>query len=310
MNNALVLDALLILFILLFALIGFWRGVVKEGLAAGGILFGALVANNWSARLGEIGSNVLNITADASRFFTIEALLLTFTLVIGYGSGSLLAAPVRGLGARFGGAALGAVNAALLLAFSLQAVDQFIQRSSTQRLLADSHVAHALVLRFNWFLLIVTGIVVVLLFGRLVAERESRPPSPARYAGGGERRSARLPAPAEPSKLEPVERGFDPIEGRFREDAPTLRNLAPMPPVSAADISHDRAFPANGAAAPTGGRGDWRIINFSQELIDPVETVSERRCGACGEKLTRDDEFCPLCGQPAARSEKSHDADA
>src|SRR6476646_3648059 len=100
MSNALILDLVIILFLLLFALIGFWRGVVKEGLAAGGILFGALLADSWSARFGSIGSNVLSITPTTSRFFTIEAVLLAFTIGVGYGSGSLLVPPVRGLGAR------------------------------------------------------------------------------------------------------------------------------------------------------------------------------------------------------------------
>jgi uncharacterized membrane protein required for colicin V production len=311
MSNALILDLLIILFLLLFALIGFWRGVVKEGLAAGGILFGALLADSWSARFGSIGSNVLSITPTTSRFFTIEALLLAFTIVVGYGSGSLLVPPVRGLGARLGGAVLGAINAALLLAFSLRAVDEFVERSSTRKLLADNRLSYALVQRFNWFLLVVTGIVLVLLFGRLVTEREIRPARQSRDVIGGKRRPARLPAPADAGKLEPVARGFNVDTERFHDDAPALRDLAPMPPISPAnvEISHDRYFPFSGGERPDEAGQDWQTIRFSNDAA-PLKTPEVRRCANCGEQLTESDEFCPLCGQPAAKSETPHDVDA
>ena len=310
MNNALLLDILIVLFMLLFALIGFWRGVVKEGLAAGGILFGALLADSWSDRFGTIGSNVLNITTNSSRFLAIEALLLAFTLVVGYGSGSLLVPSVRGLGARLGGAVVGAINAAFLLAFSLRAVDQFVERSSTRRLLADSHLSHALVQRFNWFLLLVTGIVLVLLFGRLVTERETRAPSQAREFGGGGRRAARLPAPADAGKLEPRARGFDAAAGRYRADMPSLEDLVPMPLVPTTEMSQDRSFSFRAGEQPDDESGDWRTIRFSSDMTAPIEAAGERRCANCGEILTEADDFCPLCGQPAMGSGKQRDADA
>jgi uncharacterized membrane protein required for colicin V production len=309
MNNALIFDLLLVVFVLLFALIGFWRGVVKEGLAAGGILFGALLADNWSARFGTIGSNVLNITGDFSRFLTIEVLLLAFTLVVGYGSGSILVPPVRGLGARFGGAVIGATNATLVLAFSLQAVGDFVHRARAQQLLSDSVFARFLILHFNWLLLVIAGVVLALLFGRLVTEREMRTPSSSPYLGRAERRAARLPAPADAGKLEPSASGFNPATSRYQADAPTLRDLSPAPPSALSDISEDRIFPFRAgelSMEPKSGNGaDWRTIRFSSESAPPIAASSQDRCSNCGEPIDGSDEFCPLCGRHVDREEAS-----
>ena len=312
MNNALLFDLLILLFVLLFALIGFWRGVVKEGLASGGVLFGALLADSWSDRAGTISSNVLNVTTNASRFFAVEALLVAVTLVIGYGAGALLVPHVRGLGARLGGAVLGAINATLLLAFSLRAVDAYVNRASTRRLLEESHIAHALVFRFNWMLLIVTGIVVVLLFGRLVTEREPRVSAPARTrnASGAIRRVARLPAPADAGKLEPIAREFDENEGRYQADVPGLDALTTMPVASPSEASEDRAHPRGARGHPDIDGDEWRTIRFTAESPVPAGPALERRCATCGEVLTSADDFCPTCGQPTTRSESTHDADA
>lgn len=305
MSNAVILDLLFIVFLLLFSLIGFWRGVVKEGMAAGGIVFGALLADSWSPRLGSLVANLLNITQNASRFLAIESLIVSFALVVGYGSGSLLVAPVRGIGRRLGGAVLGAINGALLLAFSLRAAHDEISRVSTQRLLDDSSVAWLLINRFNWFLLAIAGIVLVLLFGRLVTERETGLES-RQHERFNERRSARLPAPSEEGKLEPRDRGFDAATERFAADAPALGNLVPMP-AGFSRIDVDRARPV--PARDDEHADEWRVIRFSSEATAPISAPRERRCPDCGTELSDEDAFCPSCGHSLKKPEEKHDLD-
>jgi uncharacterized membrane protein required for colicin V production len=306
MSNAVILDLLFIVFLLLFSLIGFWRGVVKEGMAAGGVVFGALLADSWSPRLGSLVANLLNITQNASRFLAIETLIVSFALVVGYGSGSLLVPPVRGIGRRLSGAVLGGINGALLLAFSLRAAHDEISRASTQRLLHDSRLAWLLINRFNWFLLAIAGIVLVLLFGRLVTERETvlETHRPERL---NERRAARLPAPSEAGKLEPLDRGFDATTERFAADAPGLGNLAPMP-ASFSRVDLDRAQPM--PARNDEHADEWRVIRFSSEATAPISTTHERRCPDCGVEFSDDDAFCPGCGRSLKKSEEKHDSDA
>lgn len=311
MSNAFILDFLFIVFVLLFSLIGFWRGVVKEGMAAGGILFGALLADNWSTRLGATGSNLLNITQNAGRFIAIELLLVAFALVVGYGGGSLLAPPARGIGRRLGGALLGAINGALLLAFSLRAAHAEIGRASAQRLLDESRLSWWLIHRFNWFLLIVAAAVLALVFGRLINERETTVERTA-TSRLSERRGARLPAPTEQGKLEPFARGFDPATERFAADAPGFGDLAPAPAMPE-HFSSDRAQPARDRArdAPEAesGSDDWRVIRFSTDLTAPLPTAITRRCSKCDAELSDDDIYCPGCGQsiePEPKEEK-HD---
>ncbi|MBN9014848.1 MAG: CvpA family protein [Rhizobiales bacterium] len=307
MSNAVILDLLFIVFLLLFSLIGFWRGVVKEGMAAGGILFGALLADSWSPRLGSVVANLLNITQNASRFLAIESLIVSFALIVGYGSGSLLVPPVRGIGRRLGGAVLGAINGALLLAFSLRAAHDEVSRASTQRLLDDSRLAWLLINRFNWFLLAVAGIVVALLFGRLVTEREASSVA-QRPARSSDRRPARLPAPSEAGKLEPFARGFDPATERFAADAPSFGTLAPMP-TDRSGASIDRPRPMT-IRDDEERPDEWRVIRFSTDSTAPIPTPEMRRCPECGAELSDDDVFCPGCGHSLKTAEEKHDLDS
>jgi uncharacterized membrane protein required for colicin V production len=306
MSNAVILDLLFIVFLLLFSLIGFWRGVVKEGMAAGGVVFGALLADSWSPRLGSVVANLLSITQSASRFLAIETLIVSFALVVGYGSGSLLVPPVRGIGQRLGGAVLGGINGALLLAFSLRAAHDEISRASTQRLLHDSRLAWLLINRFNWFLLAIAGTVLVLLFGRLVTERETGLET-HRHERLNERRAARLSAPSEAGKLEPLDRGFDSATERFAADAPALGNFAPMP-VGFNRVDLDRAQPM--PARDDEHADEWRVIRFSSDATAPITNPQARRCSECGAELSDEDAFCPGCGHSLKKTEEKHDLDA
>lgn len=307
MSNALILDLLFVVFVLLFSLIGFSRGIVKEGLASAGILFGALLADSWSARFGTIGSNLLNITNNAGRFFAVESLILASALVIGYGSGSLAVPDVRGFGARFGGTVLGAINGALLLAFSLRAAHEFIGRPGVQELLHDSIVSRVLIQRFNWFLLAITGLVLAMIFGRLVTEREQRIASPPSFASR-ERRPARLPAPGEAAKLEPAARDFNAETQRFHADAPDPLQTEPSV-VDATHFSLDKVFRED--KAPDVDADAWRTIRFDRPPAAVPDPIHAKRCLNCGESLSGDDAFCPVCGEPAKpRKEEMHDADS
>ena len=100
MSIFLVLDILLVLLIVLFAPIGYWRGPVKELLVMLGVLSGVVLSDYWARPWGHDLSTQTNITADGGAFIVAMAFLVAATFILGYGLGAALAPGYHAMYAR------------------------------------------------------------------------------------------------------------------------------------------------------------------------------------------------------------------
>src|SRR5436305_1064551 len=115
MSIFLILDILLIVLILLFTPIGYWRGPVKELYVSLGILFGILLADFWARPWGHDLSSSTSLTAGSGAFIVAMIFLIASTFVLGYGLGATLAPAWFSQQSRVLGAAIAALNGILLL---------------------------------------------------------------------------------------------------------------------------------------------------------------------------------------------------
>ena len=76
MSIFLVLDVLLVLLVVLFAPIGYWRGPVKELLVMLGVLSGVVLSDYWARPWGHDLSTQTSITADGGAFIVAMAFLV------------------------------------------------------------------------------------------------------------------------------------------------------------------------------------------------------------------------------------------
>lgn len=175
MSIYLVLDLLLILLIVLFAPIGYWRGPVKELLVTFGVLFGILLADFWARPWGRDLSDITAIGSNGGAFIVAMAFLVTVTFVLGYGAGAALAPWDFSPRARILGAGIALFNGILLVAFSLQYVRVYLLSPSTEESLYDSYVVQFLLDQIGWVLLAVALVawpvlLVILITGRRAYE--------------------------------------------------------------------------------------------------------------------------------------------
>ncbi|MGN6033306.1 MAG: CvpA family protein, partial [Thermomicrobiales bacterium] len=230
MIQSIVLDGLIVLIILMIAAIGYSRGGMRELCTAAGLLFGSRLAEAWAPRWGTTLGERFDISDGAATFIVYVAILAISTLVCGYGA-ALAFFSRPGPGGRLYGAALGLVNGIVLTSFVLDAVRRYLLDGDLPAVVADSHVARAMVDGFGWILLgIAAFIVVATAFGFLIRENEPEdslaPYVPARGTPTAaprtppERGSAseRAPVSPVPDKLGPAR-----SEPQVAQETATLR---------------------------------------------------------------------------------------
>jgi uncharacterized membrane protein required for colicin V production len=176
MSIYLVLDLLLILLIVLFAPIGYWRGPVKELFVTFGVLFGILLADFWARPWGRDLADLTAIGSSGGAFVVAMTFLVTVTFVLGYGAGAALAPADFGPVARTIGASIAFFNGILLVAFSLQYVRVFLLAPATEEALYDSYVVSFLLDQIGWVLLIVALIAWPVLLAILITGRRAYEP--------------------------------------------------------------------------------------------------------------------------------------
>jgi uncharacterized membrane protein required for colicin V production len=155
MSIFLVLDILLVLLIVLFMPIGFWRGPIKELFVTLGIFFGVMLADYWASPWGSDLADMSSLTSGAGAFVVAMAFLVATTFILGYGLGATLAPAMHTTLTRVLGAAVAAFNGALLLSFSLQYIRLYLLSDANEQSLYDSYVARFLLNDLGWLLMIV-----------------------------------------------------------------------------------------------------------------------------------------------------------
>ena len=206
MLEAIALDVLLFLILLLLIPIGMYRGGLREVCSSAGLLLGLLVASQWSDRWGTWLADQTGIDAGISRFAVAVGTIVVFTGVIGYG-GATSFAYTPGAGGRMYGGLLSLLNGIVFLGAVIQFVATDLHDGVYPDLIRSSYLARALSVGFDWVILAVSlAALLATLFGMIVRERDTDQVMVdiAREAPRA-RRAAPAPAQAtEPVTIEPA----------------------------------------------------------------------------------------------------------
>jgi uncharacterized membrane protein required for colicin V production len=181
MTIFLVLDILLILLVVLFMPIGFWRGPVKEMFVTLGVIFGVLLADFWARPWGNDLRDYTELTAGSGAFIIAMTFLVASTFILGYGLGATLAPTYHSTLTRVLGAAIAAFNGTLLLSFSLQYVRLHLLSPANEASLDESFMARFLLDGIGWLLLGAAFVAVPLLLFVLISGRRAYEPDYADY---------------------------------------------------------------------------------------------------------------------------------
>ena len=322
MSIFLVLDVLLVLLIVLFAPIGYWRGPVKELLVTLGVVSGVVLADYWSRPWGHDLSTQTSLTADGGAFIVAMAFLVAATFVLGYGLGATLAPGFHGLAARLLGAAIAALNGILLLSYALQYVRLFLLSDANERSLNDSFVARFLLNDIGYVLLGAALLVAPLLAYLLITgqraydivdddlyDDEYVEAAPV-VSRAGLRRSAAAVQSLPPRV--PVVPMVEPPRAYKAEPQPARR--APTDATRPLTVAEPRVTAEPAATSDAASRmvdTDPHIVipaataSVSTPAAPVIETVAEpaadlapgyARCHTCHAVLSPDTTICPNCG--------------
>ncbi len=233
-----VLDGLSVLLILSFALLGLWRGALRQLLVLGSILLAAVVGLVWTPRWGAHLAATLGLSRGVAGWLVAVVSLFYLVLVLGYGSDFLLPARLRPrLRGRLLGLLLGAFNGALTAAFFLHYTQQYLyaRRPEVSPVLAG-FLSPRLLSALGWFFLapvaLLSPAVFVAFVIRIVrfategiapAER----PAPTAPTAPAELPPAPLPAEPEPAPATP------PADSTPAPTAPPSEPEPARPPASA-----------------------------------------------------------------------------
>ncbi len=293
MTNDLILNLFLAGFVVVFAAIGFVRGVQREVFVTAAILGGWAMASAWSQRWGAELADLVNISAKTSGFIVTMGLLIGSLIILGWGGSNAIGSRAGGSGERIAGAILGGVNGILLASYSLTAYTSFLSDAGDRELISTSRLAHLARDEYGYILAIGMGTMVLLaLIGLAIGGKPVRPPMPqgrsyptpagtsTAYRNDDAKvepvrtnsqnyLDATMPiAPVEPSRY--VENGAKRQQTRFRPGATTEWSRVP---------ASDLTAPINVA---------------STDSYEGAATVS---CRACGQQVSLSDVYCPYCGK-------------
>ena len=181
MLTSIALDALLVLILLMMIPLGFLRGGLREVCTGAGLLFGILLAEQWSHQWGSWIAGSFDITEGTSRFLVAVVLVVLTTSLVGYGSSAAFAYR-PGPGGRMYGAYIALFNGIVFIGYLINTVIQDVFDGDVPTSIDNGFVSRALSVGFGWILLVgAFGILVATVFGMFVRER---PADEHLYQGG------------------------------------------------------------------------------------------------------------------------------
>ena len=218
MLEAVLLDFLLGIAILLLIPLGSFRGGLREVCSSAGLLLGILLSQQWAARWGDSIGDLLNVDDNAARFIVAVVIVLMATAIVGYGASSSFNYH-PGPGGKMFGAAIAVVNGIVLAGFLINSVASYINDGDYPQVVEDGRISRALSSGFDWVLLGATIVVAVMsLLGMVVRERES---ADQPWADTGSRNEMRQVLPTKPymtpesEKIEVPPASVDPVGPEF-----------------------------------------------------------------------------------------------
>lgn len=292
-TNELILDAAIVAGALVFALIGFLRGVQREVFATAAILGGWAMAAAWTDRWADNLADLIAISQTTAGFVITIGFLLGSLAILGWGAGSAIGAPPRSIGQRMAGAILGGINGVLIASYGLATYRDYLADFSGRQFLEATRVARTVLDELPYAIAIGMALAVLLTIVALALGGSGRPaPLPAGRTYPSPARKESPPYQEEAYKVEPTRRAPN----------AALDNTMPITPVNASSVSE------NGGKRQSRFRGgddrDWVQIEGAQsapsaafyddEETGPTTTVA---CVACGRAVTLADVYCPWCGK-------------
>jgi uncharacterized membrane protein required for colicin V production len=277
------IDIALIACLLLAAVPGSWRGIVKETFISASLLLGLIVSSFWIDTWADQLVDWFDLSQDNASLIVAVAVPLLAVVFVGYVASVNAGIPPADVPGRLGGYVLGLLNAVVLASFIGSAIYQYFLRADEQRYVDDSHVARALVFDTDRIMLGVAAVALVLTFASVsVRRRRSAILSPggsSRQGSSGYQIRRDKPLAPEAEKIETgPETPVDPL-GQT------------MPIARVPDSSSALNRPATPAST-------WNVTTAEDIRAANVEVV---RCVSCGERLNADDRFCPRCGRSLVR---------
>jgi membrane protein required for colicin V production len=141
------LDGILLLFLVLFALRGFWRGFLREALGLAGLVLAAILVIRWSEPIADVLSGRGGLSPLTARLVSAVGLALAVFLAVRFlgmaiarVTSALFLRPID----RVAGVGLGLAEGAALLGLALAAVLRVAPTSPLGHVIETSPVAHPL----------------------------------------------------------------------------------------------------------------------------------------------------------------------
>jgi hypothetical protein len=270
MLEALLLDALLTIAILLLIPLGVVRGGLREVCSSAGLLLGILLAQAWATRWGDTVADLLNVSEKGSRFTVAVLIVIAAAAIVGYGGSSAFSYR-PGPGGKMFGAAIAMINGIVVAGFVVNSVATYINDGEYPAVVHDGYLTQALSKGFDWVLLVSAAAVVILsLLGAIVRERE---PADDTWAQAGAT-TARRPAvrqvlptkpymASEPEKIEPVQAAADPAGPEYA-------------PVKIREVRHwEEQQPNTRTDSITGWQQTWPRSATGERIRPPWESAEE-----------------------------------
>jgi hypothetical protein len=290
MTNDLILNLFLAGFVVVFAAIGFVRGVQREVFVTAAILGGWAMASAWSQRWGAELADLVNISAKTAGFIVTMGLLVGSLIILGWGGSNAIGSRASGSGERIAGAILGGVNGVLLASYSLTAYTRYLSDAGDRELISTSRLAHLARDEYGYVLAIGMGAMVLLaLIGLAIGGKPERPPMP---------QGRSYPTPTASYRNDDAK--VEPVRTNSQSYLDTTMPIAPVEPNRNAENGGKRQqtrfrpgatcewsrVPANELTAP---------INVAS--ADSYEAAATVSCRACGQQVSLVDVYCPYCGK-------------
>lgn len=279
MIESLILDSLLVLILALLIPIGAYRGGIREGFTAAGLLLGVAISAEWAVVWGDWVADNSRLAEGPARFLIASALLTVATIGVGYGSAAAFAY-CPGPGGRLYGALLAATTGAVFLSYVLDYVITFLFNGDRPALIEDSYVAFAFSVGTGWILLACVGVVVLATaFGFIVRERADDETmgvdSPAAIGLRQTRNASRGEAGLGVPRVDKVE----PTLPRSTDDASGTGSLVDETmPVHIREVRHWEREPTGPPAkgSPPGGWSHTWPASSTRNEVQPPWQRSER----------------------------------
>ncbi|MGH2551221.1 MAG: CvpA family protein [Thermomicrobiales bacterium] len=292
MTDQLILDAVIVAVVAVFAAIGFVRGVQREIFATAAILGGWAMASSWADRWQTDLADLIQVSNKTAGFIVTTALVLGSFVILGWGAGSAVGAYASGSGQRIAGAALGGINAVLLANYAINTFSDYLGDVSSERVINDSRVAKLVRDDYNYVLAGGMAIAVLLTILALAIGR-SMPKQPLPYG-----RTYPTPSGRETMASDPNEYKVEPVR---RAPRSALESTMPIATVDSARLSDSGGRRPNVRFQPQSREWKHTInsqatspISFPADDDDSAVTVS---CKSCGLAVSLSDVYCPHCGR-------------